>query len=568
MEPLPWPEPAPEVARAVRVKNYGRAVPLPVAVRDRLGELFPDELFAEAFGVTGPVGWSPGRLALITVFQMAENLTDRQAAFAVRDRLSWMYALGLDLADTGFDHSVLSQFRTRVVEHHLEEKVLDVLLARLVELGLLAAGGKARTDSTHVISAVRDLNRLELAGESVRAAIQALCAAAPDWVAAVVDVPGWSARYDTHIDSWAMPSSKTKRDQLAAVYARDGHALLEAVYDPRSPTWLRELAAVQTLRVVLLQNYVVTVDARGREVIRRREKSTEQGGDGLPPGHRRIASPYDLDTRWSAKRDTFWNGFKLHVTETCTDAPAEHRVRPNLITHVATTASTAADSTALPGIHARLDARALTPGEHYVDAGYASAANIAAATSDHGITLITPVLLDNSVQARAGAGYAAGDFTPDWKHQQVTCPQGQVSSSWSSTVQRGRPVTVVKFATAVCQPCPARNQCTTGTRSSRQLTLNPQAATETLQTRRTEQTDPDWQARYALRAGVEGTIGQAVAVTASHRARYRGIDKTRLEHNFSAAALNLHRLHAWWNDKPLDRARTSHLARLEHTPTA
>jgi transposase len=565
MEPRSWPEPASEVARAVRVKNYGRQVPLPVAVRDRLGELFPDEQFAQAFGPTGPAGWSPGRLALITVFQMAENLTDRQAATAVRDRLSWMYALGLDLADTGFDHSVLSQFRTRVVEHGLEEKVLELLLDRLVELGLLESGGKVRTDSTHVISAVRDLNRLELAGESVRAAIQALCAAAPDWVAAVVDVPGWSARYDTHIDSWAIPTSQTKREQLAIAYARDGYALLEAVYDRRSPVWLRELPAVQILRVVLLQNYTITVDARGREAIRRRGKSTEQGGDGLPPGHTRIASPYDPDTRWSAKRDMVWNGFKLHVTETCTDAPVDARARPNLITNVATTCSAVPDIAAQPGIHARLHQRGLTPEEHYVDSGYASAGSIIAARTDHGITLITPVLLDNSVQARAGAGYAAGNFAIDWKHQQATCPQGQVSSSWSQCTQRGRPVTVVKFATSVCGPCPARQQCTTGTRGGRQLTLNPKALTETLRARRTEQTDRHWQARYALRAGVEGTIGQAIAITASRRARYRGITKTRLEHTYSATALNLIRLHAWWNDKPLGRSRTSHLARLELT---
>lgn len=562
MRPEPWPGPAPEVARAVRAKNYGRKVPLPVAVRDRLGELFPDEQFAEAFGPTGPAGWSPGRLALVTVFQMAENLTDRQAADAVRDRLSWMYALGLDLADTGFDHSVLSQFRTRVLEHHLEEKVLDLLLARLVELGLLAAGGKARTDSTHVISAVRDLNRLELAGESVRAAIQALAAAAPDWVAAVVDVPGWSARYDTRIDTWRMPQSKTKREQLALTYGRDGRVLLAAVYDHRSPAWLRELPAVQILRVVLLQNYTVTTDARGREVVKCREKSSD-GGDGLPPGHLRIASPYDVDTRWSAKRDMFWNGFKLHVTETCTDEPAHDRARPNLITAVATTASTVPDVAALDHIHDRLAERALTPAEHYADSGYASAGNITAATDKHGIALVTPALLDTSAQARAAAGYGADNFAIDFKHQTVTCPQGQASSSWSPAVQRGRPVTVVKFATRVCRSCPARAACTTGTRGGRQLTVHPKALTEALRTRRAEQAGRDWQADYAIRAGVEGTIRQAAAVTDSHHARYRGLDKTRLEHVNSAVALNLLRLDAWWNDKPLDRSRTSHLARLE-----
>ena len=562
MRPEPWPEPVPEVARAVRSKNYGRIVPLPVAVRDRLGELFPDAEFAQAFGPTGPAGWSPGRLALVSVFQMVENLTDRQAADAVRDRLSWMYALGLDLADTGFDHSVLSQFRTRVIEHGLEEKVLDLLLARLVDLGLLADGGKARTDSTHVVSAVRDLNRLELAGEAVRAAIQVLAAAAPDWVAEVVDVPGWTARYDTHVDTWQIPTSQAKRDQLASVYGRDGHALLAAVYDRRSPAWLAELPAVQTLRVVLLQNYIVSTDARGREVVRRRERS-EQAGDGLPPGHLRIASPYDTDTRWSAKRDTLWNGFKLHVTETCTDEPCDDRARPNLITNVATTHATVPDAAVLAPVHARLADRGLGPAEHYVDSGYASAENIVAARSDHGIALITPVLLDNSAQARAGNGFAAADFTIDFKHQSATCPQGAHSSSWSPASQRGYPVIVVKFANSVCGPCPVRQQCTTSASGRRQLTLHPAALTQTLRARRTEQTDQRWQTDYALRCGIEGTINQAVAVTDIRRARYRGIAKTRLQHVYSAAALNLIRLHAWWNDQPLDRSHTSHLAHLE-----
>jgi transposase len=562
MEPQPWPEPAPEVARAVRAKNYGRKVPLPVAVRDRLGELFPDDEFATAFGRTGPAGWSPGRLALVTVFQLAEDLTDRQAADAVRDRLSWMYALGLDLGDTGFDHTVLTQFRDRVLAHGLEEKVLDLLLARLKELGLLKEGGKQRTDSTHVIGAVRYLNRLELAGESVRAAVQTLTAGAPDWVAAVLDVPGWSRRYDTRIDSFRMPSSQAKRDQLAITYARDGYALLRAVWDPRSPVWLRELPAVQVLRTMLVQNYQLGTDGRGRETVTRRRRA-EDGGEGMPPGHRRIASPYDLDTRWSVKGELFWNGFKLHVTESCTDAAEDERAVPNLITDVATTASTVPDVNALAGIHTREDRRGLLPAEHYLDSGYASAEAIRTALTDHGVALITPALLDQSRQAREQLGFAAENFTIDWKHQQATCPLGQTSTTWSPCTQHGRPATVVKFSKRTCSPCPARPQCTTDKRGYRQLSLQAKAMTETLRARRAEQAGRDWQADYALRCGVEGTIRQTVATTGARRARYRGLDKTRLEHLTGACALNLHRLDAWWNDRALDRARTSHLARLE-----
>jgi IS5 family transposase len=559
MESQPWPEPAPEVAKAVRVKYDGRELPLPVAVRDRLGELFADEQFADAFAAQGPRGWSPGRLALITVFQMAENLTDRQAAEAVRDKLSWAYALGLGLEDPGFDHTVLCEFRTRVAAHHLEEKVLDLLLAALREEGLLGAGGKQRTDSTHVISAVRDLNRTELAGEAVRAACEALATAAPHWLAAAVDIPGWSRRYGVRIDTWRMPSSKTKRDRLALEFGKDGFALLGAVYHPTSPPWLREIPAVQVLRMVLLQNYTRSTGKNGKEVIKRREADEE----GLPPASIRLTSPYDTDARWAVKSEMFWNGYKLHVSETCTDAAEDEREHPNLITNVATTDATVPDVKALEGIHAQLQRRELLPGEHYVDSGYASAELIVGSLPRYGVALITPVLLDTSRQARAKEGFDASAFAVDWKRQQVTCPQGQTSSSWSPAHQRGKPTVVVKFATTSCRPCPLRSACTTSKRGYRQLSLHPRALAETLRAARTEQAGQDWKAAYALRAGVEGTIAQTLAVTGCRRARYRGLAKTHLEHVFSAVALNLIRLDAWWHGRPLDRTRTSHLACLE-----
>jgi transposase len=230
VQPMPWPEPAPEVAAAVRAMYRRREPPLPVAVRDQMGELFPDAEFAVGFGRRGRPGWSPGRLALVTVLQMVENLTDRQAADAVRDKISWKYALGLELTDEGFDASVLSEFRTRVVEHGLEQRVLDLLLEALVERELLSAGGKARTDSTHVVAAVRNLNRIELAGESVRACVEALAAAAPDWLAAVIDVADWTRRYGARVDSWRLPSSATKRAELMAAFGSDAMMVLRAVY--------------------------------------------------------------------------------------------------------------------------------------------------------------------------------------------------------------------------------------------------------------------------------------------------------------------------------------------------
>ena len=558
MDPQPLPEPAPEVVRAVRAKYPGRQVPLPVAVRDRLGEVFADAAFAEAFAATGPRGWSPGRLALITVFQMAENLTDRQAAEAVRDKLSWAYALGLGLEDPGFDFSILSEFRARVA-HGLEEKVLDLLLAALKDQGLLGAGGKQRTDSTHVLTAVRNLNRTELAGEAVRAALEALTCVAPHWVAQVIDVPGWSRRYGARIDTWRMPASQTKRDQLAVDFGRDGFALLKAVYDPAAPAWLRQIPAVEVLRTVLLQNYTRTTGPNGWEVVKRREADSE----GLPPGQLRLTSPYDTDARWGVKGEMFWNGYKLHISEVCTDAAEDDRERPNLITNVATTDATVPDVKALDGIHAQLQRRKLLPTEHYLDSGYASAELIVGSLPRYGVALITPVLADTSRQARTRQGFDAAQFVIEWATEQVRCPQGHTSSSWSPCTQRGRSMIVVKFAKATCGPCPVRPACTTSKRGYRQLSVHPRALTATLRTARTAQASRDWKAEYALRAGVEGAIGQAVAVTGLRRARYRGLAKTHLEHVFSAVALNLIRLDAWWQGRPLDRTRTSHLTRLE-----
>ncbi|WP_157383376.1 IS1182 family transposase [Nonomuraea coxensis] len=580
MQPRSWPEPDPMIAAAIRSMYSGkRQPPLPVRVRDELGELFADAEFAAAFAVEGKPGWSPGRLALITVLQRVENLTDRQAAETVRADLSWKYVLGLALDDPGFDASVLSEFRTRVVAHGLEEKALDLLLAKLAGKGLIGAGGKMRTDSTHVISAVRDLNRLELAGECVRAALEAISAADPGWISRVLELPGWAERYRARIDSWRLPSSQTRREELARAYGADGYALVEAVYAPFSPLWLRNLPAVQALRVMLIQNYVRVTDRKGREVVKRR-RPLEDGGEGLPPGRSRLTSPYDTDARWAAKGDDFfWNGYKVHISETChttndvdtVDEAAEREnislgqaiAPPNLITNVATTDATVPDVTMTEKVHQHLRRRGLLPREHYVDSGYASAELIVGAGEVYGLTLVTPVLLDHSPQARAQSGYDRTSFTVDWANQQVTCPRGQTSASWSPCRQRGSDAIVVTFSTTSCRPCPVRALCTTSSRERRQLTLHPRPIEQALQAARAEQTSRQWQDKYKIRAGVEGTVRQAIAVTGLRRARYRGIAKVHLEHVFSAVALNLIRLDAWWNNQPLDRGRTSHLARLE-----
>lgn len=230
------------VARAAFPKGS-----LAVRVRDELGPLFTDDEFADLFPARGKPAWSPGRLALVLVLQFVEGLTDRQAAEAVRARIDFKYALALDLGDPGFDFSVLSEFRDRLVEVDAGRRVLDGILAAAREKGLLKTAGRARTDSTHVLSAARQLCWLELVAETLRSALNALAKAAPDWLAGVAE-PDWFRHYATKAEDSRFPQARTKRDEVGLRIGRDGTRLLEAVFAPAAPPGLCMLDEVETLR--------------------------------------------------------------------------------------------------------------------------------------------------------------------------------------------------------------------------------------------------------------------------------------------------------------------------------
>ena len=312
-------------------------------------------------------------LMLVTVLQFVERLTDRQAAAALAARIDWKYALGLELDDPGFHNSVLSEFRGRLVEHDLSHLCFEKVLERCRELGLVKADGRQRTDSTHVIAAVRDLTHVELVGEAVRALSEALAAVAPDFLAETVDVHVWAKPYGPRVCDWNWPRAKAGRDALAEQFGRDGRHLLTALFAQQQRPWLRELPQVELPRTVLPQNYLVETTKDGSGVMRRRTES-----DGVPPAPLRLASPYDPDARWAAKgKDRFWLGYKLHLTETCDDP--DQTKTPNLITNVHTTPATTPDNSASIPIHQDLAERGLAPAEHYLDSGYPSMPTLAAA---------------------------------------------------------------------------------------------------------------------------------------------------------------------------------------------
>ncbi|MFE6692326.1 transposase [Streptomyces sp. NPDC057743] len=390
--------------------------------------------------------------------------------------------------------------------------------------------------------------------------------AAPAWLAEQIDVAEFAHRSGPRINGWTMPSSQVKRDRLAQVFAADGYAIVRAAYAADAPVWVRDIEAVQVLRQILVQTYHVRTDSRGREVIIKRDA----GEEGVPPGRLRLASPYDTDARWAAKgEELFWCGYKIHLTESC-DAPAEAEagrrvdLRPNLITDVHTTNATVPDVKATAGIQQRLTDRRLAPGEHYLDAGYPSA-DLVTAAAKNSITMITPLLADHSPQAKAAEGFAKSDFRIDWTTRTVRCPEGSTSIGWHPVPQHQHDAIVVEFDR---RTCPSQNRCTTSARGSRMLTLRPKETHETLAQARTGQKTQTWKDKYALRAGIEGTVNQALDITGIRPAHYRGLPKVRLQHAFSATAINIIRLDAHWTDHPLRHQRTSRLERFAYRLTA
>jgi transposase len=203
----PSPSVPAETARVARAA-FPKGNPY-LTLRDDLGPVFADRDFADLHPERGRPACPPWRLALVTLLQFREGLSDRQAAEAVRARIDWKYLLDLELDDAGFDFSLLCDFRGRLLAGSAEERLLERVLEACRAHGLLKARGRQRTDSTHVLAAVRKLNRLELLGETLRAALNAIATAEPDWLRALAP-PAWYERYGRRIEDLRLPKPRAR----------------------------------------------------------------------------------------------------------------------------------------------------------------------------------------------------------------------------------------------------------------------------------------------------------------------------------------------------------------------
>lgn len=500
-----------------------------VTLRDKVGPLFEEEGFGELYEWQGQAGVSPGLLASVIVLQFCEGLTDRQVAEGVRSRIDWKYLLGLPLRYAGFDYSILSPFRDRLLSGGQETELFDQVLAHLKAEGLLKGHRQQRTDSSHVLAAIRTLNRLECVGETMRRVLDDLARVAPEWLVEQISAD-WFERYGARFDAYRLPNKQTEQEALQQQIGHDGWMLLNAIYTAHTRPWLREMPAVEVMRQIWIQQYVIEHDQ-----LRWRHNKE------LPPHKLLIVSPDDIEARNRTKRETNWNGYVVHLSETCgADGP-------HLITNVETTPASTADVSMTDTIHQALADKQLLPQEHLVDAGYVAVDQLQSAQQTHQIDLIGPIAGGKSWQAKAGKGFDVTCFAIDWQTQTVTCPQGKTAHNWHQRHERyGHPYFEARFDPADCHPCAHQADCTRSQRGVRVVSFKPQAEFETLQHARQRQLTDDFKQTYKTRAGIEGTISQAVRTFDLRRSRYLGLAKTHLQHLATAAAINLTRAVSWW----------------------
>jgi transposase len=529
----PWPMPGDTagVCQALLSENNPYRL-----IGERLFNQFSEQAYADLYAPEGKPAVSPVILAFVTVFQFLEKLPDRAAAEGVRVRLDWKYALHLPLSYVGFDFSVLSEFRQRLLSHEAEGRVFETLVQAFRAQGLIKSRGIQRTDSVAMLTKVRDLSRLELVVETLRLAVQAVVKAAPAWSQRDLP-PSWEERYAPRFI--LQRHTETEKQDYEARIGADGQWLLDRLAQPDPPEAVCDLPAIQLLRTVWQQHF---------QAVNGQIRYTPPGHYD---GHTQIQTPHDPDARYSRKREFAWIGGKVQVTET------DDENHPHLITDIRATCSSYTDYEALPRIQDRLQQRECLPAQHYVDSAYVSGPNLAA-SGQKKIDLVGPVPTVISHQAKLPEGITTEQFTIDVASQQATCPAGICIGA-----SAGRPGKLrFLFPKALCLACALHDRCCLG-HGGRTVTVSPsypwlQAA------RRRQTTDAFKQAYRHHRSGVEGCLSALVRGHGLRASRYIGNRKRQLQALFTGAAANLKRAAHWLaGDRPRRYHRTWHLATPE-----
>jgi hypothetical protein len=407
-----------------------------------------------------------------------------------------------------------------------------------------------------VLAAIRQLHRLALVAETLRATLNDLATVAPAWLQGLAPL-AWYARDGKRIEETRLPREQAPRDASAHMVGEDGFYLLDALDAPDTPEALRAFPLITTLRQTWQRHYerstgeATTPDHPAVSGVRFKPNRA------LPPAAEGVASPYDPEARYRQKRDTRWTGSMVHVSETC------EPTAPHLLTQVYTTPATVHEALCTEPIEQALVDKGVPPQEHLVDAAYISAELLVHSRQTHGSDLLGPTRQNARWQTKVDGASSVDQFTVDWEQQEVWCPQGKQAVSWTEYVDRAhKSWSIVQFSRKDCRACPTRAACTRAQHKARSLPLPPQEPSEALQAMRVWYASAEGQRQYAHRAGIEGTLSQGVRACGLRRTRCRGLAKTHLQHIATAAAIHVDRIVAWLEERPRAKTRTSRFAAL------
>ncbi len=391
--------------------------------------------------------------------------------------------------------------------------MFDKLLQALVKLGYIRRRGRQRTDSSRVVGLVAKLSRLELVCESLRLALQAIEKQQPGWLEEVAP-EAFLNEYLTKRSDYKLSSQQIKR--LLHQTGVDGFWLLKQL----SKVELSLLDEVQCMVSIWEQQF--EQDEEGQYLGAR----SKIKASGL------IQSPHEPEVRYYEKRGKGWQGYRAQVTETAEDKGAANFITDaGLATEVQSN-----DVESLPDIQARLEKRAQSPAQQYVDYAYVSGQQIAH-SAQRGIELIGPIAPDPGPP-----GFQVANFQIDVAQRQATCPGGKTAVGWSVNHAADDTVThVIAFGTQ-CSACPLRSQCTTAKTGRR---VSYQQYQPEINQRRQEMKTEGFRQAMKQRAPIEGAISQLMR-QGMRRARYRGHSRVNLQLILTATATNLRRLVAAW----------------------
>jgi transposase len=496
-----------------------KIMPVLVEARPVLAQLY--------CGDNGRPGIEPVLLLAVGLLQFWERVPDAQAVALLNWHLGWAFAVGWPIGQEPFHPSALSRFRQRLLQHKQAALVFEQLVKALVACGLVKGQTSRRLDSTFILGLVSHMGRLECVRETLRLALEELNPQAPSQGRPALWSVWWERYVESQLDYRAEPAVLQAKLRQAG---EDMAGVLAWINPSPSAAWAIG-AKVQLLRRVFAEQFDVSAAAAQTPDPWPKEKT--------PAGA--VKNPHDPQAQWAKKGSGAQKkevvGYKVQVCQTAQEQPlAKGQPTQQFLLAVETQPATASDERGMDLVaEAQARLSLAQPPITYVDAAYISGAKLAQAKAE-GRELIGPAPGPPHREGR----YSAADFDVRFDPLRAYCPAGHLHASrvqWQDT-EMGGLATRFDWADR-CTACPRRAQCIGPEQKSRTLAIGPNH--ELLQARRREQTTPAFRQRCKNRNALEGTQSELVRAHGLRKARYRGLEKVRLQNYFIGAACNAKR---------------------------